>query len=245
MRRIWPPEDARMIDDDELEQLYTYPASRWLVVNFVSSADGAVELGGRAAGLSNRPDQHVLRLGSDLADVLMVGARTAMIEEFRGVHPDDQTSERRRRHGLAAVPPTAVVTTGRTLPADAPVITEALVPTIVITTSSAPREQREAWTTAGATTMVAGENTVDLARAVDALAEQGLGRIDCEGGAYLFGSLLAAGLVDELRLTVSPLLVSGTAGRIATGAGIDPARLELASVLAESDTLLIRYLVRH
>jgi hypothetical protein len=39
--------------------------------------------------------------------------------------------------------------------------------------------------------------------------------------------------------------VSGTAGRIATGAGIDPAMLELASVLAESDTLLIRYLVRH
>jgi riboflavin biosynthesis pyrimidine reductase len=245
MRLIWPPECACVIDDDELEQLYTYPAPRWLAVNFVSSADGAVALDGRAAGLSNRPDHKVFRLGSDLADVLMVGARTAMIEKYRGVHPDDQTSQRRRRHGLAAVPPTAVVTTGRTLPADARVITEALVPTIVITASSAPQEQRAAWTTAGATVMVAGDSTVDLARAVDALAGQGLGRIDCEGGADLFGSLLAAGLVDELRLTVSPLLVSGTAGRIATGAGIDPAMLELASVLAESDTLLIRYLVRY
>ena len=244
MRQVWPPQDAGALDDDEMEELYRYPAPKWLVVNFVSSADGAVALHGRAVDLSNEPDQRVLRLGSDLADVLLVGATTAMVEHFRGVHPDVQTAARRKRHGLAPVPPTAVVTTGRTLPADAPVITEARVPSIVITTASAPERKREAWADAGATVLVTGENTVDLRAAVDALAARGLGRVDSEGGPHLFGSLLAAGLVDELRLTVSPVLVSGVAGRIATGVDIDPSRLELMSVLAESDTLLTRYRLR-
>jgi riboflavin biosynthesis pyrimidine reductase len=244
MRQVWPPQDAGVLDEEQLEQLYRYPAGRWLAVNFVSSADGAVALHGRARELSNEPDQRVLRLGSDLADVLLVGATTAMVEEFRGVHPDEQTAARRERHGLAPIPPTAVVTTGRSLPADAPVVTEALVPSIMITTASAPERKRAAWTAAGATVLIAGEHSIDLRFAVDSLARHGLGRVDCEGGARLFGSLLAAGLVDELRLTVSPTLVSGVAGRIATGAEIDPARLELMSVVAEGDTLMVRYHVR-
>ncbi|WP_232665996.1 dihydrofolate reductase family protein [Pseudonocardia sp. TRM90224] len=243
MRQIWPPHEAQELDDDALERLYTYPDRRWVTVNFVSSADGALELGGRAVALSNEPDQRVLRLGSDLADVLIVGATTAMVEEFVGAHPDEATAQRRRRHGLAPVPPTAVVTTG-SLPLDAPVITQAEVPTIVLTTESAPVHARDGWRDAGATVLVVGERTVDLVAAVDALAERGLRRVDSEGGAHLFGAMLAAGVVDELRLTVSPMLVSGVAGRIAAGVPIEPARLELASLVAAQDTLLARYLVR-
>jgi riboflavin biosynthesis pyrimidine reductase len=246
MRFIWPWDEARVVEDDELERLYSYPADpRWLAVNYVSSADGAVEVGGRAARLSNAPDQKVLKLGSDLADVLLVGANTAMVEHFEGAHPDEETLRRRRHHGLSAIPPTAVVTTGRTLPADAPVITKAEVPTIVVTCETAPQDKREVWANAGAELLIVGEHTVDLAAAVGALVDRGLGRIDCEGGPHLFGSLIEAGVVDELRLTVSPILVSGTAGRIATGIPIDPVDLELASVLAEDGVMLLRYLVRH
>lgn len=243
MRQIWPePAD---LDDQQLEQLYTYPTNdRWLVVNFVSSADGAVEVGGRARQLSCEPDQKVLQLGSDLADVLLVGATTAMVEEFRGVHPDNSTLERRRRHGLRDIPPTAVVTSGDSLPADAPVITEAATPTIVITCASAPTETQLAWKEAGAELLIAGEDGVDLSSAVEALADRGLRRIDCEGGPHLFGGLLAAGVVDELRLTVSPLLVSGTHSRIATGNPLAPLKLEQASVLSEEGALMIRYLVK-
>ncbi|MES4831787.1 dihydrofolate reductase family protein, partial [Streptomyces anthocyanicus] len=75
-----------------------------------------------------------------------------------------------------------------------------------------------------------------------ALTRRGLRRIDCEGGPRLFGALTAAGLVDELRLTVSPLLTAGPAGRIATGPPIPPTGLRLATALAEDDTLLLRYL---
>lgn len=241
MRRIWPVGSEGPLDETAIELLYTYPDQPWLAVNFVSSADGAVELNGTAAELSNQPDQHILRLGSDLADLLLVGATTADVERFRGMHPDELTAQRRRRHGLAPVAPTAVVSTG-SLPVDAPVITEALVPTIIITCASAPARAREGWAQAGATVLVHGEQVIDLAGAVARLREAGLNRIDCEGGPHLFGSLQANGLVDELRLTLSPTMVGGPAERIATGAVATPAPLRLASVLAQDDTLLMRYL---
>ena len=246
MRYLWPEGDARELDDRELEQLYRYPADggTWMALNFVSSADGAVEIDGRSRGLSNPADRRVYQLGSDLADLVLLGAGTATIEEFRGIHPDERTAERRHRHGLAIDTPIAVVTTGRSLSPDAPVITESITPTIVLTSAAAPRALRDAWSAAGAIVLITGEHTVDLRSAVGMLAERGLGRIDCEGGPRLFGSLLAAGIVDELRLTISPLLVSGTAERITFGDAIEPATLRLASVLAERDTLLLRYLVR-
>jgi riboflavin biosynthesis pyrimidine reductase len=246
MRQIWPPEDTgRVLDDDALEALYTYPdGRRWLAVNFVASADGAVEVGGQARPLSTPPDREVLQLGSDLADVLLVGATTAMVEGFHGVHPGPRTRERRRRHRLADVPPTAVVTTGRGLPADAPVLTRAQVPSLVLTCEAAPEDIRRSWRLAGADVVVAGEESVDLTAAVAALVDRGLRRIDCEGGPHLFGALTEAGLVDELRLTVSPLLAAGNAGRIAAGPLAAPVNLRLASVLAEEDTLLLRYLTR-
>ncbi|MET8733678.1 FAD-dependent oxidoreductase [Streptomyces tendae] len=69
----WPAEHAQPIED-ELERLYTYPdRGRWLAVNFVASADEAVEVGGLARPLSTPPDRKVLRLDSDLADVLLIG----------------------------------------------------------------------------------------------------------------------------------------------------------------------------
>jgi len=244
MRRIWPEDAAGPMDGDALEKLYAYPDDRpWLVVNFVCSADGAVEVGGTAAGLTNPADRKVYPLSSDLADVRLVGGRTAVVEGFRGVRPGDQDAELRARHGLAPIPPIAVVTSGRTLPADAPVITDTITPTVVLTCEAADPDLRRAWADAGADVIVAGTGSVDLTVARAALADRGLRRVHCDGGPHLFGALLAAGVVDELRLTVAPLLVAGAAGRIAAGAPLDPESLRLASVLTEDDSLLLRYLV--
>lgn len=238
MRQLFPD----VVDDPDLEAVYRYPDD-WLAVNFVSSVDGGVEIDGHSQALSTPPDREVYWLGSDLADVVLLGAGTATVEEFDGIHPNDRTRDRRERHGLAPVPPIAVVTSGTTLTPDSPVLTDPLVPTIVLTCEATPKSRRDAWTAAGGDVVLAGTDTVDLAVARRHLRERGLRRIDCEGGPRLFGSLLAAGQVDELRLTLSPVLVAGAAHRIAIGAGIDPQDLELASVLSEADTLLLRYLI--
>ena len=244
MRRVLPEDTAGPVDEAELERLYGYPEhGRWLAVNFVSSADGAAAVSGVSAGLSNEADQHVYKLGSDLADVVLVGAGTARAEGFHGVDPGELAADRRRRHGLAPVPPIAVVTTG-SLPVDSPVITDVHTPTIVITDAWAPTDKLDGWAEAGAEVLVTGDAQADLVEAVHALQARGLRRIHCDGGPHLFGALLRAGVVDELRLTVSPLLVSGAAERIAVGTGVDPQVLRRESVLASDSTLMLRYLVR-
>jgi riboflavin biosynthesis pyrimidine reductase len=64
----------------------------------------------------------------------------------------------------------------------------------------------------------------------------------CEGGPSLHGALIAADAVDELCLTVAPLLAGGTAGRIARGpAGATPRPLTLAGILQADGALLLHY----
>jgi riboflavin biosynthesis pyrimidine reductase len=85
--------------------------------------------------------------------------------------------------------------------------------------------------------ILAGEDRVDPVRAVAALADRGLRRVLVEGGPTLLGALAAAGVLDELCLTWSPLVVGGDGPRIAHGA---PAELRLrAAHLLEAGGLLL------
>lgn len=244
MQRLWPRSDSD-IDDAALERTYDYPASLerpWVQVNFVSSADGAVTHTGKAAGLSGPADKKILTLGRDLADVVLVGAGTAIVEGYYGIRATTARTKRRERLGLSPVPPVAVVTRRCSVAPDSLLLTDTAIPPIVITCESAPVERRDALTDAGAEVILAGADDVDLHAALAELDQRGLRRINCEGGPRLFGSLIAADLVDELCLTVSPLLVGGDAGRIAAGQLPEaPRRMALESVLHEDGFLMLRY----
>ncbi len=237
---MWPSSAGELTGAD-LEGIYAYPADLdrpWVQVNFVASADGAAEVDATSAGLSHAADRKFFLLGRDLADVVLVGAGTARAEDYRGVVASPKRLERRRRLGFAGVPPIAVVTRTADLDPASRLFTETVVPPIVITTESARTGPLEA---AGAEILRAGGADVDLPRALDLLAARGLRRIDCEGGPRLFGRLIAADLVDQLCLTVAPLLVAGAAARIAAGPEAVPRRLALASILLEDGFTLLRY----
>lgn len=233
------------LDDATLERLYAYPEPLdrpLLRVNFVSSLDGAVTVAGVSEGLSSKPDKRVFALLRDLSDVVLVGLGTALVEGYRGVKRTEVRLERRRRLGRSEVPPVAVVTRTCALDPLAPLVTDTVAPLVVLTCAAAPEERRTALAAAGADVVVVGDDEVDLPAALAALDERGLRRICCEGGPALFGSLVAADLVDELCLTLSPLLTSGDAGRISRGPAAEvPRRLRLASVLHAEDSLLLRY----
>ena len=245
MRQLFP-ELADEVDDAELERMYGYPEplhTPWVQVNFVASADGASTVEGRARGLSSPGDSRVLALGRDLADVVLAGAGTARAEGYRGIKRTELRAERRARLGLTEIPPVAVVTRRCSIEPSSPLITDTLVPTIVLTCANAPAERRAALSAAGADVVVAGETTVDLALAFGALADRGLNRVNCEGGPQLFGELIAADLVDQFCLTVAPLLTGGDAPRVGHGLALPqtPLRLDVASVLTEDGYLMIRY----
>jgi len=65
--------------------------------------------------------------------------------------------------------------------------------------------------------IVVGDDSVDLAAAVDCLAVRGLQRMLCEGGPHLMNDLTASGRLDELCLTIAPTLVGGDHPRITAG----------------------------
>ncbi|MBP2334638.1 5-amino-6-(5-phosphoribosylamino)uracil reductase [Saccharothrix coeruleofusca] len=246
MQMLWPPRGAETtVTEAELERLYDYPADLdrpWVQVNFIASADGAVSVAGKSAGLGNAADKEVFRLGRDLADVVLVGAGTALAEGYRGVKATEVRAQRRARLGLSAVPPIAVVTARCSIEPTSPLVTDAVVPPIILTAQAAPAQRRRALADAGADVVVTGDEAVDVRAALRALDERGLRRVDCEGGPVLFGALIEQDLVDVLCLTVAPLLAGGDAGRVATGP-VPPAPLamELSSVLHHESALLLRY----
>ncbi|MCW2631371.1 MAG: bifunctional deaminase-reductase domain protein [Pseudonocardia sp.] len=228
------------VDDGMLVELYAYPDRLdrpYLRVNFVSSADGAVTVGGVSAGLGSPVDRKVFLLLRELADVVLVGAGTVRTEGYGGA--------RRPTRGRTDPPPIGVVTASAALDPGSRLFTDTRVPPIVFTTDAAPVERRKRLAAAGAEVVVAGEHRVDVDVVLAALQERGLVRVLCEGGPILHGNLIAADAVDELCLTIAPALVGADIGRISHGPPCAVRPMRLGQLLTEDDQLLLRYLRAH
>ena len=240
MRMIFPsPGDD--LEPLQLAEAYAYPAQRWLRVNFVSSADGAAAVDGLSGGLSSADDKRVFGILRVLADLVLVGAGTARAEQYKPARRRDSLTQ--LRAGRSAAAPVALVTRTLGLNLSSPLFTEAAPDsrTIVITCASSDPELRTE-TAKVADVIVAGEDNVDLTAALDELADRGLGRVLCEGGPHLFGDLAAAGLVNELCLSLSPVLAGPGSGRIVAGQPSPVGKLALKHVLAADDGFLfLRY----
>ncbi|WP_062998494.1 pyrimidine reductase family protein [Nocardia mikamii] len=234
----------------DLVQLYTYPAALerpWIRVNFIASLDGAVTVDDRSGALGRPADATVFAILRDLADVIVVGAGTARVENYGGARTDSRRRMRLHHHGLGgardgAPPPIAVVTASAALDPASRLFTDTQRPPMILTTAAADGERKHLLAETGAEVIEAGQSTVTAADIRRVLGERGLLRVLCEGGPSLFGELIGASAVDELCLTVSPLLVGGTAGRIAVSPTALPTPMSLRHALIDDDgTVLTRW----
>jgi riboflavin biosynthesis pyrimidine reductase len=240
VRRIYPLADGSAgpeLDLFGLAEAYAYPRDAWLRANFVASADGAAYIDGLSGGLSSADDKRVFGILRVLADVILVGAGTARAEDYKPARRRDSLAS--LREGRPAAPPIALVTRTLGLNLSSPLFVDAPqdARTMVFTCEASDPELRAA-TAKVADVIVAGDETVDVAEAVAALAERGLTRVLCEGGPRLFGDLSAAGLVDELCLSLSPTLAGPSADRIISGEHADARPLTLRQVIAADDGFL-------
>lgn len=240
MYRIFPAGEARPVDDAELVELYRSPDRPCLRVNFVTSVDGAVEVEGRSAGLGNPADHEVFGLLRMFPHALMVGAGTLRQERYHAVRLDEPRRAWRREHGLAAYPRLVVVSSQLNLDPAHPALADAPTRPVIITHVMAPPARMKALGEV-ADVLVHGTGEVDLPRAMAELRSRGMTQILCEGGPHLFGSLTSADLVDEVCLTVSPLLTGAGAGRITAGPASALRGLTLAHALVDDGALLLRY----
>jgi riboflavin biosynthesis pyrimidine reductase len=200
----------------DLADLYAYPADppRGCLVraNMVSSLDGASAMHGTSTALGSTGDKAVFDALRGLADVVLVAAGTVAAEQYGPAQPNADFAAHRQARGQRPAPILAVVTARASLDPESPV---ARAPgTLVITCAAAAESRRRALATAGVDVIVCGADAVNLPDALRVLAERGLWRVLCEGGPSLLGSMVAADLVDELCLTLSPRLVGGAGGRV-------------------------------
>ena len=212
----------------------------YLVLNMVSSLDGRATIDWRTKGLSTELDRQLFHHLRTQADAVMVGAGTVRAERYGRMTKSDELREKRKREGLAP-DPLAVVVSGRLdLPADLPLLNEP--------------EQRVLIATASDASLPGLGEQVEYARVGDDLPllmaqlreDRGIRSVLCEGGPTLNSYLLAAGLVDELFLSLNPKLTGGAAALtiVAGRELVEPAELELVSVAEGAGDLFTRWRVQ-
>jgi riboflavin biosynthesis pyrimidine reductase len=243
IRRGWPLRDAAVLDDAQLDECYAISdrSKQSLRVNFVSSIDGAATDHGRSGGLSGDADKRVFDLLRRQSDVILVGAGTVRVEGYGGMRLDPASVRSRRAIGLPEQPVFAIVSGTLGLDPESAVFINAPVRPIVVTLGAALRGKKEAFSRV-ADVLVCGEEALDVSLMLAAFAKRGLRHVLCEGGPTLFGTLLDADRVDELCLTVSPLIEGGEAHRIVAGAPEKARSMTLGHVLVSGGTLMLRYL---
>lgn len=233
---------AGALDDDALASAYAVADRRvqTLRMNFVASLDGSATAQGLSGGLGGPADKVVFDLLRRLTDVVLVGAGTVRAEGYGAMRLSDADAAWRTDRGLAAQPAFALVSGRLDLDPTSDVFAKAPVRPLVLTSAAAPAAARAALEEV-ADVISCGDEHVEPREVVDALIERGLPQILCEGGPSLFGSLIAADLVDELCLTVSPLLEGGAGIRISHGEAEAVRGMRLVHVLFSDGLLLTRY----
>jgi riboflavin biosynthesis pyrimidine reductase len=236
-------------DNRRLGELYAYPdhlTRCWVRANFISSVDGGATTDGRSGGLAGPGDRAVFGALRELCDVVLVGAGTVRTENYSGAQFSAQQRRARDARGQAEVPPIAVVTASGRLDRDLLVFTRTEIPPLVLTTAAAVPSTRNRLGALAEVLDCSGDDpgAVDMAAVLSTLAARGLQRVLTEGGPSLLGTVIAAGLLDELCLTVAPLLVGGLARRIATGPGAALTRMRRAHLLADAEGYLYARYIR-
>jgi riboflavin biosynthesis pyrimidine reductase len=227
-----------------------------VVANFVESLDGVVAVSGlprshALLGDESEADRFVMALLRASADAVLIGSGT-LISSPQGTWRADRVyppaaealGELRTRRGRPEQPLVAVVTAGGSFDPTHPVLESGV---LVLTTESAAADVRARVPDASEVVAVNAGDAVDLAAAIATLHDQGCSVILSEAGPTLFAGLLASRLVDELFLTVSPLLAgraTGTRLGLVDGVELFPQTRvagRLRSVRTHGSHLFLRY----
>lgn len=217
------------------------PTRPWVLTNFVAGLDGAVTIDGRVDGLSSPDDQTVFHLLRSLADVVLVGAGTFRAEPYAPFRLSPAEREERTAHGRPPVPHLAVVSRSLQLDWERSAFTDSAVRPLVITSgASDPRARARAERVADVE--VTGREHVDVGEALGRLHARGHRVVLCEGGPSLLSELVADDLLDELCLTLAPLVGGDPSRVLADEPRVPLTRFALTQVMTAGDELYLRYL---
>jgi riboflavin-specific deaminase-like protein len=216
-----------------------HPDRPYVVANMITTADGRATLQGRTEGISSDTDRTLFHSLRAEVDAVMVGTGTIAIEGYGPLARREAVRARRAERGLAEQPVAVTASRSLQLPVEAPLFRDPASHVIVLTNSVREPPPCECRLTVE---RLPGED-LDLELGMSALRKRhDVRALLLEGGPTVLAAMLAAGLVDELFLSVSPLLVGGGEPSVVEGTSLArPLRGRLLSVLESEGFLYLRY----
>jgi riboflavin biosynthesis pyrimidine reductase len=196
------------------------PGRPFVRVNMISTLDGAVAFAGRSGPIGGAADRALFVALRSLADVVLVGAGTVRAENYGRARLPSALQALRAERGQAPLPAVAVVTRGGRLDWGGRLFTgagEGPLPLVIMPSGALTAEDARLAQGRAEVVEAGGAGTVDIALALAALAQRGARHVLCEGGPGLNTSLMAAGAVDEICLTLSPTLAGCVGGDLVGG----------------------------
>jgi riboflavin-specific deaminase-like protein len=212
----------------------------YVVANMVSSADGRATVAGRSGPLAGEADRQLFHALRASVDVVLAGTGTIAVERYGRLVRDEARRERRAAAGLAPDPLAVIVTRSGEVPWDAPLFA-APEQRVIVFTGEAVEPPTDAAAQVEVVPVAGGEATATAALA-ELRARHGVRSVLCEGGPLLLGALLADEALDELFLTIAPLLAGAGERTVVEGTSFaDAAALELTWLLECEGALFARY----
>ncbi|HEU0019587.1 MAG TPA: dihydrofolate reductase family protein [Thermoleophilaceae bacterium] len=243
MNRLYPRPGEISAEDlvGQLDLGSRAPDDRpYVVVNMVSTLDGRAATDGDTRGLGGDQDRELFHLLRTAADAILVGAGTVRVERYAEAVKNDDLRARRERHGLDPEQPTVIVSARLVLPSDLPLLQAPGAPVTIATAADHELE--------GVAANVTYERTGDDLKLLLARlrADHGIRSLICEGGPTLVSYMLAAGLIDELFLSLAPKLAGGgDEPTISTGPALpEPVDAELVWLCEADHALFTRWRVK-
>lgn len=208
------------------------------MVNFVVSIDGATTVDGGSTDLGDDEDAALFQAFRAVPDIILVGATTVIVEDYRPVTLDEERRAVRVERGQTPVPKLAIVTGTVSVDVESRVFSDSEHKPLVIT---GPEANPGRLALLGDAADVAILPEINPATIVERLSDAKV--ILLEGGPSLTGQFVSAGLVDELNVTLAPVLVGGESDRLAGSRPIKPpANMVLDRVVRGEKMLFLRYL---
>jgi len=216
----------------------------FVFVNMVSTIDGRAQLGGSTGALGEAADLEMLLELRALADAVLIGTGTLRVEGYARLIGSEERRARREAAGLAGDPVAVLLSRSLDLPWDAGLFADAEQPVLVYTGPPATPADAEAEVPEirAPVEVVRLEEASPAAMLAD-LRARGIAALLSEGGPTLNSAMLAAGLVDELFLTIAPQITGEPeAIRIVEGDALpSPLRARPVWVLRARGELFLRY----
>lgn len=226
---------------DLLDMLFSEKRERtgrpWVMFNMVESVDGATAVDGGASALNDEDDRALFLAMRAVADLVLMGAETVRSENLGPVRMSGEMSRYRANAGMEEEPRMVILTRSLGLDPEARVFSDPARRPTILTGDRVDQNRLDALSRVADVVQI---DDLDGNAIIEQLGSAGV--ILCEGGPTVNGVLMTAGMVDEINITVSPMLALGESQRIAHGQPLQPPiDMRLDRIVRGDRSLFLRY----